>query len=329
LPQRLRANFRDTFEQQHQALVRTILLEQRGGGAGRSPAKRCREDSATETNVATDGTDSNHESQTVASSYLDHDKARTMRQSLYPSLYATVGDSGGTVVDHMECELQRFAVELPAPAAATVATTTSASVTDDDPASDMASASSPVEKSDSKVAVETVPLESKAITAANSDIDAAAATTTTPSTAVVVLPAVESDEKSPAPASTELAPTTSTVESGATAVVAPLAPPPPLLPSPPPPPPPPAHSKQRYTDIWGNVPAKEPSYWIECTVCKNNTKVNALRFASHLDKCMGIRTMSRSASAAAAAASLSAAPTNAASFSAANASDGATTTGAG
>jgi Sgf11 (transcriptional regulation protein) len=308
LPQRLRANFHDTFEQKYQTLVRTILLEQRGDG-GLSTAKRLREDCATETMVATVGTDSNHESQMGDSSCLDHDKAKTMRQSLYPSLYATVRDSGDTVAD-MDIELQRYAVELP-PAAATIAVTANASVTDDAPASDVVSASSAVETA-SKVSDEALPLSSKAIASATSDVDAAA--TTTPSMPLVALLAVESDEKNKdlaVSASTELAPTTSTVESGAATVVAPLAPPPPLLPPPPTP-------KQRYTDIWGNVPAKEPSYWIECTVCKNNTKVNALRFASHLDKCMGIRTMSRSASAA---------TNNAASFSTANASDAATTTG--
>lgn len=48
-----------------------------------------------------------------------------------------------------------------------------------------------------------------------------------------------------------------------------------------------------HCDIWGRVPAKEPVEWIECSVCNKATKVNALRFASHLDKCMGIGTLSR------------------------------------
>jgi Sgf11 (transcriptional regulation protein) len=332
LPQRLRANFQDTFDQQYQALVQTILLEQHGGsdGAGLSTVKRRREDNTATETMATAGTDSNHESQMGASSCLDHDKAKIMRQSLYPSLYATMGDSGDAEEVDMEFELQRFAVELPAPAA-TAATTTNASVTDNVPASDMASASSPVETA-SKATNEALPLLSNISTAANRDIEVVAAATLTPSTALVDLPTVESDEKNQkngdlvAPASSELAPTTSTVENGAaTTVVAPLAPPPALLPAPSATPPPPLPHKQRYTDIWGNVPAKEPSYWVECTVCKNNTKVNALRFASHLDKCMGIRTMSRSASAAAAAAA--AAPTNAASLSASTASHAAAATG--
>ena len=49
----------------------------------------------------------------------------------------------------------------------------------------------------------------------------------------------------------------------------------------------------RQTDIFGNIPGKEPAHLLECSVCSQ--KVNGLRFTSHLDKCMGIGTMSRSA----------------------------------
>ena len=45
------------------------------------------------------------------------------------------------------------------------------------------------------------------------------------------------------------------------------------------------------TDIWGRYPAKEPARLLECTVCCQ--KVNGLRFASHLDKCLGINTLTR------------------------------------
>lgn len=50
----------------------------------------------------------------------------------------------------------------------------------------------------------------------------------------------------------------------------------------------------RTTDIWGRRPAKEPPQLIECSVCLG--QVNGLRFASHLDKCLGIGTMSRNSS---------------------------------
>ena len=48
---------------------------------------------------------------------------------------------------------------------------------------------------------------------------------------------------------------------------------------------------QASTDIWGRHPLKEPREWTECPVCKRS--VNTLRFAPHLDKCMGIGTMAR------------------------------------
>lgn len=46
-------------------------------------------------------------------------------------------------------------------------------------------------------------------------------------------------------------------------------------------------------DIWGRIPLKEPEYSVECTVCKR--PVNTLRYAQHLDKCLGIGTLARSA----------------------------------
>jgi Sgf11 (transcriptional regulation protein) len=39
-------------------------------------------------------------------------------------------------------------------------------------------------------------------------------------------------------------------------------------------------------DIWGNIPLKEPREPVHCPIC--NRPINALRFAPHLDKCMGI-----------------------------------------
>lgn len=45
------------------------------------------------------------------------------------------------------------------------------------------------------------------------------------------------------------------------------------------------------TDIWGRIPAKEPRFLVKCSVC--NRKVNTLRFAPHLDKCMGLGVGSR------------------------------------
>jgi hypothetical protein len=47
-------------------------------------------------------------------------------------------------------------------------------------------------------------------------------------------------------------------------------------------------------DIWGRCPPKEPKETIECSIC--HRQVNTLRFAPHLDKCMGIGTTSRASS---------------------------------
>lgn len=49
--------------------------------------------------------------------------------------------------------------------------------------------------------------------------------------------------------------------------------------------------RQTELDIWGRLPPKEPKSMINCPLCKR--LVNTLRFAPHLDKCMGIGTMSR------------------------------------
>ncbi|GAX10177.1 hypothetical protein FisN_3Lh373 [Fistulifera solaris] len=49
--------------------------------------------------------------------------------------------------------------------------------------------------------------------------------------------------------------------------------------------------QQTQLDIWGRLPNKEPETMIDCPLCKR--LVNTLRFAQHLDKCMGIGTMSR------------------------------------
>lgn len=51
--------------------------------------------------------------------------------------------------------------------------------------------------------------------------------------------------------------------------------------------------QQSQTDIWGRIPTKEPKD-LECSIC--GRQVNGLRFAPHLDKCMGIGTTSRAAS---------------------------------
>lgn len=50
----------------------------------------------------------------------------------------------------------------------------------------------------------------------------------------------------------------------------------------------------RHTDIWGNTPLKEPPEMISCSVCSQ--KINTLRFASHLDKCLGLGNTTRAAS---------------------------------
>jgi len=62
-------------------------------------------------------------------------------------------------------------------------------------------------------------------------------------------------------------------------------------------PPPPPRSVMMMRDIWGRHPAKEPAELVTCSVCAG--QVNGLRFASHLDKCLGIGTMSRNAAAGA------------------------------
>ncbi|KAL3943757.1 MAG: hypothetical protein SGBAC_002180 [Bacillariaceae sp.] len=41
-------------------------------------------------------------------------------------------------------------------------------------------------------------------------------------------------------------------------------------------------------DIWGNFPPKEPKKTVKCTLCSRF--VSTSRFASHLDKCMGLST---------------------------------------
>jgi Sgf11 (transcriptional regulation protein) len=39
-------------------------------------------------------------------------------------------------------------------------------------------------------------------------------------------------------------------------------------------------------DIWGRIPPKEPKHPVECTLCGRH--ISTSRFASHLEKCMGI-----------------------------------------
>ena len=53
--------------------------------------------------------------------------------------------------------------------------------------------------------------------------------------------------------------------------------------------------QQALTDIWGRNPPKEPKELVECSICQR--QVNTLRFAQHLDKCMGIGTTTRAAAA--------------------------------
>ena len=48
-----------------------------------------------------------------------------------------------------------------------------------------------------------------------------------------------------------------------------------------------------HTDIWGRIPPKEPKQNVECRIC--GRQVSALRFAPHLDKCMGL-SMARGSS---------------------------------
>ncbi|KAL7579304.1 hypothetical protein ACA910_013983 [Epithemia clementina (nom. ined.)] len=49
----------------------------------------------------------------------------------------------------------------------------------------------------------------------------------------------------------------------------------------------------RGKDIWGNYPVKEPKEMIPCPIC--NRSVSVLRFAPHLDKCMGFGNTTRAA----------------------------------
>jgi hypothetical protein len=44
-------------------------------------------------------------------------------------------------------------------------------------------------------------------------------------------------------------------------------------------------------DIWGRIPPKEPKAAAKCPVCSRH--ISTLRFAPHLDKCMGIGTTTR------------------------------------
>ena len=43
-----------------------------------------------------------------------------------------------------------------------------------------------------------------------------------------------------------------------------------------------------YLDIWGRIPPKEPKQLCLCQIC--GRQVSTLRFAPHLDKCMGLST---------------------------------------
>jgi hypothetical protein len=48
-------------------------------------------------------------------------------------------------------------------------------------------------------------------------------------------------------------------------------------------------------DIWGHYTLKEPTNAVPCPVCAR--PINTLRFAPHLDKCMGIGSLVRGAAA--------------------------------
>lgn len=50
-------------------------------------------------------------------------------------------------------------------------------------------------------------------------------------------------------------------------------------------------SSSPLTDVWGRLPAKEPPFMIKCSIC--HRRINTLRFAPHLDKCMGLGVGSR------------------------------------
>ena len=54
--------------------------------------------------------------------------------------------------------------------------------------------------------------------------------------------------------------------------------------------------QQPQIDIWGRVALKEPAYTVDCVVC--HRPMNTLRYAQHLDKCLGLGTMARSATGA-------------------------------
>jgi hypothetical protein len=47
-----------------------------------------------------------------------------------------------------------------------------------------------------------------------------------------------------------------------------------------------ATTRSAVTDIWGRIPPKEPRRTATCTLCGRH--LSALRFAQHLEKCMGI-----------------------------------------
>lgn len=61
--------------------------------------------------------------------------------------------------------------------------------------------------------------------------------------------------------------------------------------------PPTTKTQAQQLDIWGKRPPKEPKQLVECLIC--GRQVNTLRFAPHLDKCMGIGTTVRAAALAA------------------------------
>jgi hypothetical protein len=43
-----------------------------------------------------------------------------------------------------------------------------------------------------------------------------------------------------------------------------------------------------HLDVWGNLPPKEPKQTVECQLCGRHVATS--RFATHLDKCMGLST---------------------------------------
>ena len=49
--------------------------------------------------------------------------------------------------------------------------------------------------------------------------------------------------------------------------------------------------QQNHTDIWGRIPLKEPKELAFCSICRR--QVSVIRFAPHLDKCMGIGITTR------------------------------------